>query len=232
MRAIGVEPTAGEDEQSEAAILRRNTERCAAAEALATGAETAPAGGEDSASQDTPASEAGAAHGAPVAPDEGDRAEDTALLDAALAAPGRPAKTSLRDAAAAVLAAWDGEANGEADMITALDAPMQALRAALAGKPPRARASPARPARHASRARARSRRRCATPTPPHLCRREARFSAAFSVAGRSSKSPGSENAAPERGLSRLRCASEPTTPRAKTAENLRLTAPARLRERV
>jgi hypothetical protein len=37
-----------------------------------------------------------------------------------------------------VLAAWDDEANRETDIIGALDGPMQALRAALAGKPPRA----------------------------------------------------------------------------------------------
>ncbi|HEV7266505.1 MAG TPA: DUF3489 domain-containing protein [Falsiroseomonas sp.] len=62
--------------------------------------------------------------------------EEIALLDAALAAPAP--RANLRDAAAAVLAAWDDEANRETDMITALDAPMQALRAALAGKPARA----------------------------------------------------------------------------------------------
>ena len=48
----------------------------------------------------------------------------------------------MRDAAAAVLAAWDDEASHEAGMITALDGPMGALRAALAGRPPRATRAP------------------------------------------------------------------------------------------
>ncbi|HEV7266162.1 MAG TPA: DUF3489 domain-containing protein [Falsiroseomonas sp.] len=105
LRAIGIDLNPGdapeEDEQSAAAIARRNTERRAAAEAAAEG--------------DAPAGEAGAAQGAPM-----------------------PAsRVSLRDAAAAVLVAWDDEANRETDMITALDGPMHALRAALAGKPPR-----------------------------------------------------------------------------------------------
>ncbi|WP_233256241.1 DUF3489 domain-containing protein [Falsiroseomonas bella] len=133
LRAIGIDSNAGdapeEDEQSEAAILRRNAERHAAAQAAGTDADTAPTSGED-------APETEAAQGAPAAPGAGDRAEDLALLDAALATPAP--RTSLRAAAAAVLAAWDDEANREADMITALDGPMQALRAALAGKPPRA----------------------------------------------------------------------------------------------
>ncbi|MBR0677682.1 DUF3489 domain-containing protein, partial [Roseomonas alkaliterrae] len=54
-------------------------------------------------------------------------------------------RASLRDAAAAVLAAWDDEANREADMITALDGPMAVLRAALTGKPPRTAREPAAP---------------------------------------------------------------------------------------
>jgi hypothetical protein len=43
----------------------------------------------------------------------------------------------LRDAAAAVLAAWMEETNRETDIIAALEAPMDALRAALAAKPGR-----------------------------------------------------------------------------------------------
>lgn len=146
LRAIGVEPTppAEDDEQSEAAILRRNAERRAAADAAAaTEADTAPTGGEDATpGDDAPAEDAEAAQGAPTAAQLGDRAEDLALLDAALAAPGRTAKTSLRDAAAAVLAAWDDEANREADIIAALDGPMQDLRAALPGKSARAPREP------------------------------------------------------------------------------------------
>ena len=127
LRAIGIDPNEGdareEDEQSAEAIARRNAERRAAAEAAATGADTAPTGGEDAAPGDAPAGEPEAAQGAPT-----------------------PApRASLRDAAAAVLAAWDDEANREMDMITALDGPMQTLRAALAGKPPRIAREPGAP---------------------------------------------------------------------------------------
>jgi hypothetical protein len=124
LRAIGIDPNEGdaqeEDEQSAEAIARRNAERRAAAEEAAPVADTAPTGGEDATEGDTPAEEAEPAQAAPTPAPRG----------------------SLRDAAAAVLAAWDDESNREADMITALDGPMQALRAALAGKPPRAAREP------------------------------------------------------------------------------------------
>jgi hypothetical protein len=68
----------------------------------------------------------------------------------AYAAPTPAPRTNLRDAAAAVLAAWDDEEGRAMDIIAALDVPLQALRAALAGKSARA------PAR---RTRGRSRRR-------------------------------------------------------------------------
>ncbi|WP_051213325.1 DUF3489 domain-containing protein [Rubritepida flocculans] len=127
LRAIGIDPNAGdapeEDEQSAAAIARRNAERRAAAEAAAPVADTAPTGGEDAAEGDAPAEEAEPTQGAPTSAPRG----------------------SLRDAAAAVLAAWDNEANRETDMITALDGPIQALRAALAGKPSRAAREPGAP---------------------------------------------------------------------------------------
>jgi hypothetical protein len=120
LRAIGIDPNAGdareEDEQSPEAIARRNAERRAAAEAAAPVADTAPTGGEDAAEGDSPAEEP----------------------EATQAAPTPAPRANLRDAAAAVLAAWDDEANRETDIITALDSPMAALRAALAGKPPRA----------------------------------------------------------------------------------------------
>ena len=120
LRAIGIDPNAGdareEDEQSAEAIARRNAERRAAAEAAAPVADTAPTDGENEDAEDAPTEETEPAHAAPT-----------------------PApRASLRDAAAAVLAAWDDEANRETDIITALDGPMAALRAALAGKPPRA----------------------------------------------------------------------------------------------
>lgn len=47
------------------------------------------------------------------------------------------ARGGLRYAAAAVLDAWEDQGNREADIVAALDGPMQALRAALAGKPGR-----------------------------------------------------------------------------------------------
>jgi len=126
LRAIGIDPNAGdapaEDEQSAEAIARRNAER-RAAEAAATGADTAPTGGAEEAAQD----------------------EDAPAPGAAQAAPTPALRASLRDAAAAVLAVWDDEANRETDIITALDGPMGALRAALAGKPPRAAREPGAP---------------------------------------------------------------------------------------
>jgi len=61
-------------------------------------------------------------------------ADDTARPTATTS----PMRASLRDAAQAVLDAWDDEANREMDIIAALDGPMQALRAALVGKPARA----------------------------------------------------------------------------------------------
>ena len=108
LRAIGVDPNEGD------AV-----------------ADTAPTGAEDPAPQgeDAPAPEV--AQAAPLT-------EEIALLDQALAARTATPRTSLRDAAAAILAAWDDETNREGDMIGALDAPMEALRALLAGKPARA----------------------------------------------------------------------------------------------
>ena len=77
-----------------------------------------------------------------------DAEDDLALLEQTLATPAPTARATLRDAAAAVLAAWDDEANREADIIGALDAPMAALRALLAGKAaraPRDAAAPRKP---------------------------------------------------------------------------------------
>ncbi len=93
--------------------------------------DTAPPGAEDPTphGQDAPAPEP--AQGAPLA-------EEIAILDQALVARATTPRTSLRDAAAAVLAAWDDEANRATDMIAALDVPMEALRTLLAGKPARA----------------------------------------------------------------------------------------------
>ena len=63
--------------------------------------------------------------------------EDAPPPEAAQGAPTRAPRASLRDVAAAVLAAWDDEANRETDIIAALDAPMEALRTLLARKAPR-----------------------------------------------------------------------------------------------
>ena len=67
--------------------------------------------------------------------------EEIALLDQLLAAPAATPRANLRDAATAVLAAWDDQAGRfgthEGDMIGALDAPIAALRSLLAGKPDR-----------------------------------------------------------------------------------------------
>jgi hypothetical protein len=127
VRAIGIDPNADdapeEDEQSAEAIARRNAERRATAEAGATGADTAPSGGAEEAPRD----------------------EDAPAPEAAQAAPTPAPRASLRDAATAVLAAWDDEANREADIVAALDGPMAALRAALAGKPPRTAREPGAP---------------------------------------------------------------------------------------
>ncbi len=93
-------------------------------------ADTAPrvAADADPAAQDAPADE-----GAQAAP----LTEEIAMLDKALTARAATPRANLRNAAAAILAAWDDEANREGDIIGALDAPMQALRTLLAGKPAR-----------------------------------------------------------------------------------------------
>ena len=100
LRAIGIDPNEGD----------------AVADTAPTGAEAAAPRGED-------APAPGPAQAAPLT-------EEIALLDQALAARTATPRASLRDAAAAVLAAWDDDANREGDMIGALDAPMEALRAA------------------------------------------------------------------------------------------------------
>ena len=69
-------------------------------------------------------------------------------LDAAHAAPVAAPRGNLRDAAAAVLAAWMDETNRETDIIAALEVPMDALRAAMAtgaGRPARDPGAPRKP---------------------------------------------------------------------------------------
>ncbi len=93
------------------------------AQAAAPVADTAPMGGEDTAEVDAPAEE----------------------KEPAKAAPMSESRASLRDAAAAALAAWDNKVNRETDIIAALDAPMEALRTLLASKAPRQVRTPGAP---------------------------------------------------------------------------------------
>jgi len=106
LRAIGIEPNEGD----------------AVADTAPTVAPETTAG-----ESPTPTDEA-----APATP----LTEEIAMLDQLLAAPAATPRASLRDAATAVLAAWDDQAGRfgthEGDMIGALDAPIAALRALLA----------------------------------------------------------------------------------------------------
>jgi hypothetical protein len=112
LRAIGIDPNEGD--------------------AVADTAPTVAAAAEPT-TQGAPADEA--AQTAPLT-------EEIAMLDQALTARAATPRANLRDTAAAILAAWDDEANREGDMIGALDAPMEALRTLLAGKPARAPRKP------------------------------------------------------------------------------------------
>ncbi len=113
LRAIGIDPNEGDAVAGEP--------DCSGIEGSVP--DTAPTGAEE------PAPEA--AQAAPLT-------EEIALLDQAFAARTTTPRANLRDTAAAILAAWDDEANREGDMISALDAPMEALRTLLAGKAARA----------------------------------------------------------------------------------------------
>ena len=128
LRAIGIDPNEGDAGAGEpdGSGIEGSVPDTAPTVALAA----EPAG------QDAPAPEA--AQAAPLA-------EEIVLLDQALAARIATPRTSLRDATTAVLAAWDDEANREGDMIGALEAPMEALRTLLAGKPARAAREPGAP---------------------------------------------------------------------------------------
>jgi len=104
-------------------------------------ADTAPTVAPDDATGESPAATDDAAQAGPLT-------EEIALLDQLLATPAAIHRISLRDAAAAVLATWDDQANREGDIIATLDAPMEALRDALArkpGRPMREQGSPPRP---------------------------------------------------------------------------------------
>lgn len=115
LRAIGVEP-----------------------EEAPTVADTAPPGARDDASRATLAPGTEANHAAPVAiaiddpalADQPEARANAASWDAVMP---KPKRATLRDVAQRVLAAWDDEANQRYDLADAVDA----LRAALAGKPAR-----------------------------------------------------------------------------------------------
>ena len=118
-----------------------------APQGAAPATDAAPTGAPEAPPQANPAGATEPAQAAPAAADDATRAEDLALLDQALAAPGPRPRASLRDAAAAVLAAWEDATNRDTDMIGALEGPMARLRAALAGKAARAPRDPAAPRR-------------------------------------------------------------------------------------
>ncbi|GGC64528.1 hypothetical protein GCM10011504_48330 [Siccirubricoccus deserti] len=128
LRAIGIDPNEGDAGAGEP--------DCSGIEGSVP--DTAPTVAPGTTPGESPAPAAEPAQAAPLA-------EEIALLDQALAARAATPRTHLRDAAAAVLAAWDDEANRAGDMIGALDARMEALRTLLAGKPARAAREPGAP---------------------------------------------------------------------------------------
>ena len=128
LRAIGIDPNEGDAGAGEP--------DCSGIEGSVPDTAPTVAPAAEPTTQDATVAEA--AQAAPLA-------EEIALLDQALAARAATTRASLRGAAAAILAAWDDEANREGDMIGALDAPMQALRTLLAGKPARAAREPGAP---------------------------------------------------------------------------------------
>ena len=128
LRAIGIDPNEGDAGAGEP--------DCSGIEGSVPDTAPTVAPAAEPATQDATAPEA--AQAAPLA-------EEIALLDQALAARAAAPRTSLRDAAAAILAAWDDEANREGDMIGALAAPMEVLRTLLAGKPARVAREPGAP---------------------------------------------------------------------------------------
>jgi hypothetical protein len=121
LRAIGIDPNEGDAVAGEP--------DCSGIEGSVP--DTAPTVVPGTTPGESPAPAADPAQAAPLT-------EEIAMLDHALAAPAATTRANLRDAAAAILAAWDDEANREGDMIGALDTPMERLRTLLAGKPARA----------------------------------------------------------------------------------------------
>jgi hypothetical protein len=120
LRAIGIDPNEGDAVAGEP--------DCSSIEGSVPDTAPTVAPAAEPAAQDGTVAEA--AQAAPLT-------EEIAMLDQALAVRSATPRISLRDAAAGVLAAWDDEVNRASDMIGALDAPMEALRTLLAGKPAR-----------------------------------------------------------------------------------------------
>jgi hypothetical protein len=88
--------------------------------------------------QEPPATATDADTAPPTASDAAVAQEAAAIADALDAATLAPTpRANLRTAAAAVLAAWDDQGNRDTDIIAALEAPMDVLRALVAEKAPR-----------------------------------------------------------------------------------------------
>jgi hypothetical protein len=132
LRAIGIDPNEGDAGAGEP--------DCSGIEGSVP--DTAPTVAPGSTPGESPAPATEGAQAAPLT-------EEVALLDEALAAPTATPRASLRDTAAAILAAWDDQAarfgTHEGDLIGALDAPIAALRILLAGKPARIAREPGAP---------------------------------------------------------------------------------------
>jgi hypothetical protein len=131
LRAIGIDPNEGD-------ALAGEPDCCGIKGSVP---DTAPTAAPGTTQGESPAPAAGGAQAAPLT-------EEIALLDQELAARTATPRANLRNATAAILAAWDDEAIRDGDMIGALDAPMEALRNLLAGKPartPRDASAPRKP---------------------------------------------------------------------------------------
>ena len=132
LRTIGIDPNEGDVVAGEP--------DCSGIEGSVP--DTAPTVAPDDAAGESPAPANEAAHAAPLT-------EEIALLDQLLAERAATTRATLRDTAAAILAAWDNQAarfgTHEGDLIGALDTPIAALRTLLAGKPARTPPEPGTP---------------------------------------------------------------------------------------
>ncbi|MBX9749275.1 MAG: DUF3489 domain-containing protein [Roseococcus sp.] len=127
LRAIGIDPNEGDAVAGEP--------DCSGIEGSVP--DTAPTSGEEPALGESTAPAAEPAQAAPLT-------EEIALLDRVLAARAATPRTSLRDAAGAVLAAWDASPAQDATD-SPISRAIEALRAGLAGKPAREPGAPRKP---------------------------------------------------------------------------------------